>query len=404
MSADLATMVLGALVRANLAGSAAVLLILALRRPVRRRLGPLAAYLLWTAAPLCVLAALLPPHAPAGVLAPAVALAASATSRIAPLVQDASELASLLVLAWAAGALATAGLLALRQARFVRKLGRLEPIQGSSGVLRGQHLGAGPFVLGSLRPRIVTPADFEARFSDEARGLVLAHERVHLARGDATVNGAMAAIQCLAWFNPLAHLAAHRLRLDQEIACDAAVIAQRPQARRLYAETLLDAALMPQLVPFGCHWPAAGAHSLKERLTMLNLASASPARRSLGVAIVGLIALGGAGVVWAANPSAPRVVGKPDWVQKPTAKDLVGYYPKAAADAGKEGMAVIRCRVRPDGGLQACRVRKQSPAKYGFGEAALKLSPSFRMKVKDGDGRPTAGAAVIIPIKFALAG
>jgi TonB family protein len=257
-------------------------------------------------------------------------------------------------------------------------------------------------VLGSLRPRIVTPADFDARFGGEARGLVLAHERVHLERGDAAVNGLCAVIQCLAWFNPLVHLAAHRLRMDQEIACDAAVLAKRPEARRLYAETLLDAALMPRLVPFGCHWPATGSHSLKERLTMLNLVPASPLRRKLGVALVGVIAVAGAGAVWAASPV--RVIGNPDWVQKPTGDEMAKYYPKAASDAGKEGMAVIDCRVRADGTLRNCKVKKQNPAKYGFGEAALKISTIFRMRTKDEHGRSTVGAGVTIPIAFKLAG
>lgn len=403
MSPETPAAILGALMRANLAGSAAVLLVLALRRPVRLKFGPMAAYLLWAAVPLCILAGLLPPHATASVLAPAVTLAASATRSLAPLSQGAADFAGDLVIVWAAGAVATAALFAWRQGRFVRSLGRLQPMAGAPGVLRGQHRGSGPFVLGSLRPRIVTPADFEARFAGEARRLVLAHERVHLARGDATVNGLMAVVQCLAWFNPLAHLAAHRLRMDQEIACDAAVVARHPQARRLYAETLLDAALMPRLVPFGCHWPAAGARSLKERLTMLHFAPVSPLRRKLGVALVAAIATGGAGAVWAANPAAPRVVGTPDWVEKPTGEQMARFYPKAAEDAGKEGMVVLACRVRPDGHLRACRVRRQQPAKYGFGEAALKISPLFRMKAKDGDGHPTAGAAVNIPIKFALA-
>jgi TonB family protein len=396
MSAD----ILAGLLRANLAGSAAILLVLLLRRLVRLRFGPTASYGMWAAVPLFVLSALSPPHAAAAALAPAVVLMDSAARGLEPLTRRAADAADLLTAAWAAGAAATAALFAWRQARFVRSLGRLEPL--ASGVLRGQHSGAGPFVLGSLRPRIVAPADFETRFDGEARRLVLAHERVHLARGDAAVNGLVAVVQCLAWFNPLAHLAAHRLRLDQEIACDAVVIARRPEARRLYAETLLDAALTPRLVPFGCHWPAAGARSLKERLTMLHLAPVSPLRRRLGVALVSVIAAAGAGAVWAASPV--RVIGKPDWVERPTGDQMAPLYPKAAEKAGKEGMVVLDCRVRSDGRLRACKVRSQNPARYGFGEAALKLSPLFRMSSKDKDGHSTAGAGVIIPIKFALHG
>jgi len=395
--------ILMALLRANLAGSAAVLLILILRRPVRVRFGAVAAYGLWLAAPLFILASLSPVRAPPGVLAPAVTLMGSATRTFAPAMRMFTGLADGLADLWIVGLLGTGALFARRQIRFVRSLGRLEPMEGSGRVLRGQHLGAGPFVLGSLRPRIVTPADFDTRFDGEARTLILAHESVHLARGDAAINGLVTLVQSLAWFNPLVHLAARLLRIDQEIACDAAVVARHPQARRLYAETLLGAALTPLSAPFGCHWPASGADALKERLTMLNLAPVSPVRRRLGLALIGLIALGGAGAVWAANPAPPRVVGKPDWVQKPTGEDMKDLYPKAAEKALKEGNAVVRCIVRKDGSLRDCKVIKQAPAAYGFGAAALKMSPRFRMKTVDGDGHPTAGASVNIPIKFALA-
>jgi protein TonB len=117
---------------------------------------------------------------------------------------------------------------------------------------------------------------------------------------------------------------------------------------------------------------------------------------------VSVIAAAGAGAVWAASPV--RVIGKPDWVERPTGDQMAPLYPKAAEKAGKEGIVVLDCRVRSDGRLRACKVRSQNPARYGFGEAALKLSPLFRMSSKDKDGHSTAGAGVIIPIKFALHG
>jgi TonB family protein len=396
--------ILISLLRANLAGSAAVLLILLLRRPVRRLFGPLPGYLLWLAAPLCVLASLIPAPAHGPVLAPAVTLVAEAGRQIEPLVRSADGLADVAILVWALGAAGMAILFARRQARFVRSLGRLEPLEGWPGVLVGEHSGAGPFLLGSVRPKVVAPADFEARFEGEARALVLAHEHVHLKRGDAAVNGLAALVQCIAWFNPLAHLAARWLRMDQEIACDAVVAARHPASRRLYAETLLGAALQPRSAPFGCPWPAAGARSLKERLTMLNVAPVSPLRRTLGLGLASAIALAGAGAVWAAAPAKPHLIEQPDWLRKPNGDDVAKFYPEAAMDAGKEGMAVIDCRVRTDGTLRACRVKKQSPAKYGFGAAALKMSAEFRMKPQSRDGHPTSGGKVSIPIKFMLAG
>ena len=395
----MSTMILSALLRANLAGSTAILLILLLRRPMRSRFGPLASYLLWLAAPVCVLVSLLPLHAPVSVLAPAITLVASTTRVVANRAYGAADLLAGL---WIAGAIATTGLFARHQARFMRLLGPLKPVTGAPGILRGEHRGSGPFVLGSLRPRIVTPADFEARFDSEARALVLAHEGVHLARGDAAINGLVAAIQCLAWFNPLVHLAARQLRVDQEIACDAAVVARHPAARRLYAETLLGAALTPMSIPFGCHWPATGAHALKERLTMLNVVPVSSARRKLGLGLAGIIALAGAGAVWAANPPSGSLVERPTWVEKPTLQDLVAVYPKAAEKADVTGMVMMACGVRQDGRLHACAIRQETPAGHGFGRAALKLSPRFRMEASQPDGRPTGGMEVTIPIKFAI--
>jgi beta-lactamase regulating signal transducer with metallopeptidase domain len=70
--------ILSALLRANLAGAAAILLVLALRGPVRRRFGAASAYLLWSAVPIVVLAGLLPPLAAADASTPAVVLVATA--------------------------------------------------------------------------------------------------------------------------------------------------------------------------------------------------------------------------------------------------------------------------------------------------------------------------------------
>src|SRR6185503_20979525 len=94
-------------------------------------------------------------------------------------------------------------------------------------------------VVGALDPHVVVPSDFEARFDAEERVLVLAHEWAHLRRQDARVNALVALLQCAFWFNPLVHLAARAIRMDQELACDAAVIAQFPEARRRYAEAML---------------------------------------------------------------------------------------------------------------------------------------------------------------------
>lgn len=389
--------------RGQLALTLGLLLVLALRRPVRQAFGPLAAYLLWLAAPLCVVATLLPAPVltPDGALAPVVSLATEAVWRAKPVMREARSVSELLLLAWTLGAIGLAAVFAARQARFVRRLGRLAPSLADPTVLLGQHTGAGPLLLGALRPRIVAPADFETRFQGRARDLVLAHERVHLTRGDAAVNALVVAVRCLAWFNPLVHIAARALRIDQEIACDAAVVERHPDACRLYAETLLGSALTPLSPPFGCHWPAVGVHPLKERLMMLNTASTTPARKTLGALLVGTLALAAAGAVWAANPPEPKVITRPVWVQKPNGEDMARYYPAAATKAGvTDAKALVECAITADGHLEKCRMRMEKPADYGFGEATIKLAQHFQMQPLSQDGTPTAGGVINIPILF----
>ncbi|PVM84328.1 TonB family protein [Caulobacter endophyticus] len=397
--------ILEALIRANLALALAIVAVMLLRRPVRRRFGPLAAYVLWLAAPLCALVSLVPVHAPTTVMAPAVEFAATAARTVAPAAAKAPALATIVFILWEIGVALAFALFAIRQARFVRAVGRLTPLDDNRAVLRGEHVDAGPLVLGWLRPRIVVPADFADRFEGEARALVLAHEDVHLRRGDATINGLVVALQCLCWFNPLVHLAAKALRVDQEIACDAAVIERHPHARRLYAETLLSTVLTVNTAPLGCHWPAAGPPPLKERLTMLNAASLTPLRRKAGLALVVLVASAAAGAVWAANPAPalePAVITRPDWAQKPTADDLARFYPADAAAAKAGGRATISCTVAVAGNLENCRVLRQSEEPYAFGEAAIQLSQIFRMQPQTLDGKPTAGGKVTIPILFSV--
>ena len=396
--------ILSLMVRGNLALAAGVLLVLALRRPVRRTFGPLAAYLLWLAAPLCLVAGVLPAHPLTEAAAPIVSLTAAATRRAGPLIREAWKLSEILVAVWAVGAIGAAALFALCQVRFARALGQLAPSPADPRLLRGQHTGAGPLLLGGVRPRIVVPADFEARFQGAARDLVLTHERVHLARGDAAINTLAVVLRCLAWFNPLVHLAARRLRVDQEIACDAAVVERHPDARRLYAQTLLGTSLTPFSAPFGCHWPAVGVHPLKERLTMLNTASTTPYRKALGAALVGAVGLAAAGAVWAAGPPPKPTVTRPIWVQRPGGDDMARYYPAEATKAGVvTAKVVMDCGVTAGGRLQACVVRQEDPARFGFGGAALKLSRHFQMASEDHDGHPIAGGTVRIPIVFSNA-
>ncbi|HET9159616.1 MAG TPA: M56 family metallopeptidase, partial [Caulobacteraceae bacterium] len=134
--------------------------------------------------------------------------------------------------------------------------------------------------------------------------VIMAHERAHLAAWDVRINGLVALARCLLWFNPLIHLAAHLIRIDQEIACDETVVARHPDDRRAYAQALLKAQVKPAPLPLGCYWPARSRTRLKERLLMLTRKSPTRGRLAAGSAVVTLVALGAGYAAWAAQPSA----------------------------------------------------------------------------------------------------
>jgi beta-lactamase regulating signal transducer with metallopeptidase domain len=116
----------------------------------------------------------------------------------------------------------------------------------------------------------------------------------------------IALIQCLSWFNPLIHLAAREARLDQELACDAAVLAHRAGQKRRYAETLLKTQLGAIAAPLGCHWLAGAApHPLEQRIKALRRPAPDFQRQDIGTFVMaGAIVLAAYGA-WKAQSPAP---------------------------------------------------------------------------------------------------
>ena len=284
---------LATLLRLNLALAAAVALVMALRLPVRRLFGASVAYGLWSLLPLAGLAMLLPARVVTVVRAREPVLATPATAAAPPAHAALSlppglDLDALLAGLWIAGAAASLAWLAWRQIQFGRALraGR-----------------AGPAVIGLVHPRVVTPDDFEGRYTAREQLVILAHERTHIARQDPRINATLALARCVLWFNPLVHLAAHYLRIDQEYACDAQVVAAHPTARRSYAEAMLKTQLARRPLPLGCYWPAETVHPLAERIRLLSRKTPGRGQRLAGTAAVAVLAAAAGWSAWDARPA-----------------------------------------------------------------------------------------------------
>ena len=104
-----------------------------------------------------------------------------------------------------------------------------------------------------------------------------------------------------------------------------------------------------------------------------------------------------------AGPSKPAaVITQPNWVRKPDGDDIVASYPPYAMQKGRNGRAVMKCRVTFDGKLTDCSILAEFPQNMGFGKAALTLSNRFQMSPSAADGQSVDGAEITIPIGWSL--
>ncbi|MDG5487033.1 M56 family metallopeptidase [Sphingomonas sp. BGYR3] len=320
-----------------------MLLVLAIRGPVRARFGPHIAYALWSI-PLARM--VLPPlpgdwqwsalFAPAvermrtaevvaGALDPS-ALPADLADRAIPLalagdsvpvalvpptlVTDGAPVAALMIALWIVGGIAFLGYHLVAHALFVARLQRSARLRSvvADGTVRVIETDetTGPLAFGIWRKTIAFPSDFGERYDEQERALALAHELGHHARGDLIANWAALAMLALHWFNPVAWRAYRAFRADQELACDALVLAGRPQSlRHAYGRAIVKSA-HGGAVSAACHLHT--INDLKGRLKMLTKHEPTPRSRVVagGITLTG-IALAGLALTASGTAAAKKM-------------------------------------------------------------------------------------------------
>ncbi len=127
-----------------------------------------------------------------------------------------------------------------------------------------------PATIGWLRPMLLLPADWRTWTGDE-RHAVLAHEIEHVRRNDFAFWMVAQLGLALHFYHPLVHGLANRLRLQQELAADAAA-ARVVGGQRKYVSTLAAMALRQADPPLA--WPASAfipnAKTFVRRIEMLH--------------------------------------------------------------------------------------------------------------------------------------
>ncbi len=97
-----------------------------------------------------------------------------------------------------------------------------------------------PALFGYVRPRLLLPEGIFEKLDDRELSYAFMHELGHLKRHDIGVSWLIAVLQIIHWFNPLVWLAFYQIRVDQESACDAAVLARmKPRQSADYAKAIV---------------------------------------------------------------------------------------------------------------------------------------------------------------------
>lgn len=100
--------------------------------------------------------------------------------------------------------------------------------------------GIGPAVFGFFRPVIVLPQKVIAESSPSQQETILAHELMHLRRGDTLIGLLQLFVQAMWWFHPLVWWANRQIIRERERCCDDEVVAGLNCEPADYAQTLLD--------------------------------------------------------------------------------------------------------------------------------------------------------------------
>ena len=230
-----------------------------------------------------------------------------------------------------------------------------------------------PAIFGIAKPRLLVPAGMLQNLDDRELRHVFLHELIHLQRGDLLVNWAMIIIRALHWFNPAVWFAFRRLRAEQELACDAAVMARlAADERRHYGRTLLKllddfspGTLCPGLVPF-----ITTKQLIKRRITMIS--NFKPAGRlAAALSVVLLLALGSLTFTRAAEET------------KPTADDR-GNSPPLTGPGSQSTMLTVQ----PGGGVLVVTIDKDGIIRIGSDPKPVEPSAVGRVlkSAIDGNG------------------
>ena len=153
-----------------------------------------------------------------------------------------------------------------------------------------------PFFYGTLSPLILLPLNIRSTLSLNDLRNIFIHELTHLKRKDVPIAWCATILQIIYWPNPLIWYAFFRMRIDRELACDAAALSLLgPEKAHAYGQTIIS--FLDRSPYHKCRLPVTvgileARNDLKKRLDMIARFK-KPAVLGKLLAMILLIALAG---------------------------------------------------------------------------------------------------------------
>jgi TonB family protein len=252
-----------------------------------------------------------------------------------------------------------------------------------------------PMLTGLFRPAILLPRS-AVDWPEARRNAAIQHEAAHLDRGDLWANFACTMACAMYWFHPLVWVLARRMRMEQEHACDDAVLEAGFDPAQ-YAEALVETARQAIGFPLlSCRM--VDGTGVKQRVVRVLALRERPAPRGLSrLKAAGTLVLAGVAL---AGPE--RIYQMDGSVTEPSVLQSVEpRYTTAAAQARIQGRVLLSMTVSADG--LARDIVVEQGVDPGLDQNAVRAVRLWRFKPAGRNGVPVAVKAKVA-VNFRLAG
>lgn len=268
-------------------------------------------------------------------------------------------------------------------------------IWASIGTRRAIHTNAyysskaaTPMLFGFVSPKVLIPFSFKSAFSIQQQALVLEHENMHRKHYDHLWNALALIIAIVFWFNPLIWIALKSFRINQELACDHAVLKDKTDNEKLtYAKALVQCA---EHCSIALHRSLGLYPTFGEKRTMIKRLNAikqpASANKVLAAGVLSVAALLTINTALANAPAAPtKAEAKIN--QASPVKRIPPSYPEKAAQENIEGFVVLSFDITETGATDNVKVVRSVPAGVFDKSAKVALKQwEYKPRIQGGKG------------------